>query len=140
MRRLGATYRPRALGKIDRRQWEARLLRDFKASLTAHLGGSPSFAQSTLIDRAAQLQLRLSIMDRDFGEQGSISEGQSKVYLAWSNSLCRTLSLLGLKAAKAKGPSLAEYMASQGFVMAGAANGSGQAVQPRPRAHNGGKA
>ncbi len=41
------------------------------SALVAHVGGKPSVVQQTLIERACQLQIRIAMMDRDFGWQGA---------------------------------------------------------------------
>ena len=40
------TYRPVALAKLDQRTKEARLMRETRAALVAHVGGKPSAVQS----------------------------------------------------------------------------------------------
>lgn len=58
-----------------------------------------------LIERACQLTLRIADMDRRFAET------DSRTYLAWSNSLTRTLAQLGVQGATAeKPPSLQDYL------------------------------
>jgi len=97
---------------MDRRTKEARLLRDTRAELTAHLGGTPSATQRALIDQLAQLRLRLATMDRAFAESGAMTAHDSRTYLAWSNSYSRMLRQLGMKGAPERGPSLAEILAA----------------------------
>lgn len=102
-----------ALVTMDRRTKEARLLRDTRAELTAHLGGNPSATQRALIEQAAQLRLHLATMDRTFAETGGkMTLHDSRTYLAWANSYSRLLRLLGLKGAPERGPSLAEILAA----------------------------
>ena len=90
------------LAKLDQRTREAKLLSDARAALVVHVGGSPSHVQKTLIERAARLMLYLEIMDRETLEAGTMSERNSRQYLAWTNSLRLTLRELGLKAAPAE--------------------------------------
>jgi len=100
VRRLRAEFKPATLTRLDQRSREARLMREFRADLVRHVGGKPSTVETGLIERAAQLQLRLALFDAQFAEQGEMSDHVSRTYLAWSNSLARTLALLGLKPAK----------------------------------------
>jgi hypothetical protein len=60
------TYRPVALAKLDQRTKEARLMRETRAELAAHVGGKPSAVQAAMIERACQLTLRIVAMDRKF--------------------------------------------------------------------------
>lgn len=62
------------------------------------MGGKPSVVETALIERAAQLQLRLAIFDAKFVEKGEMTDHDARTYLAWSNSLTRTLGELGLEA------------------------------------------
>jgi hypothetical protein len=103
------------LAKLDQRTREAKLLSDARAELTRHVGGSPSSVQRTLIERAARLQLYLEVMDRETLEAGTMSERNSRQYLAWSNSLRLTLRELGVKAAPVeKLPDLHDIVAEHG--------------------------
>ena len=76
--------------------------RGTRAALIAHVGGKPSVEQQTLIERACQLQIRIAMMDRDFADGHVQTEHDSRTYLAWSNSLTRTLRALGLEPASAR--------------------------------------
>ena len=100
-------YRPATLVKLDQRTKEARLVRETRAALVAHVGGAPSAVQSAIIDQLVQLRLRLAVMDRRFAETGGQTEHGSRVYLAWANSFSRLLRHLGIDGAKAAPPSLA---------------------------------
>jgi hypothetical protein len=73
-------------------------------ALLTHVGGRPSVVQQTLIERACQLQIRIAMMDRDFANGGVQTEHDSRTYLAWSNSLTRTLRELGMNEAPAPTP------------------------------------
>ena len=95
--RLGPHSRPGSLAKLDRRTREARLLEATGAALVAHLGGSPSAVERALIDRIALLTLHVSMFDRRALAAGSLSERDSRAYLAYSNSLSRALARLGIK-------------------------------------------
>jgi hypothetical protein len=80
-------HRPVALAKLDQRTKEARLMRETRAELVAHVGGNPSAVQAAMIERACQLTLRIVAMDRKFAETGAQTDHDSRTYLAWSNSL-----------------------------------------------------
>jgi hypothetical protein len=71
-----------------------------RASLTRHIGGAPSEVERVLIERCARLQLFIEVMDRRALEAGSMSERDSKQYLAWTGQLRLCLRELGTKAAE----------------------------------------
>jgi hypothetical protein len=105
------------LAKLDKRTKEARLLAARRAELIAHIGGEPSAVQKVLIERAARLMLFVELMDREALEAGTMSERNSRQYLAWQNSLRLCLRELGVKAAATvPPPSLVEYLASRAAV------------------------
>lgn len=81
--------------------------------LYAHCGGKPSATQRALIERAVNLSIRIAIMDERFAETGQQTELDSRTYLAWSNSLTRTIRSLGLKGATSRTPTLADYIAAK---------------------------
>jgi hypothetical protein len=110
---FGPYSRPAALAKLDGRTKEARLVRETRAALTAHVGGTPSATQRALIERAVQLTLRVCAMDRKFAETGEMTEHDSRSYLAWSASLSRAMRDLGVRPAAAKAPDLAGYIESR---------------------------
>jgi hypothetical protein len=101
MPQLGPYSQTAILSKLDGRTREARLMRGTRSALTAHVGGKPSIVEQTLIERACQLQIRIAMMDRDFASGCAQTEHDSRTYLAWSNSLTRTLRELGVNAAPA---------------------------------------
>ena len=113
MPQLGPYSRTATLSKLDGRTREARLMRGTRAALIAHVGGKPSVVQQTLIERTCQLQIRIAMMDRDFAGGGAQTEHDSRTYLAWSNSLTRTLRELGLKGAADKPPTLNDYLSAR---------------------------
>ena len=102
--------KPARVPSRDGRSADAVLLRRTKAALTAHVGGKPSATQRALIDRASQLTLHVARMDAKAMEEGCLSDHASRVYLAWSNSLARTLALLGMDAAKASRLTIRDYL------------------------------
>lgn len=91
--------KPAKVPSKDGRSADAVLLRRTRSSLIAHIGGCPSATQSALIERAAQLSLHLARLDRRAIEAPEMSDHASRQYLAWSNTLTRTLARLGLDAA-----------------------------------------
>lgn len=93
------------LARLDGRTREGRLMRRVRSELTAHVGGKPSATQRMLIERATTLSLYVEMLDRKMLEAGAQTEHDSRTYLAWSNSLTRTLRELGLQA-----PDLADPM------------------------------
>jgi hypothetical protein len=72
--RIRPAYRPVVLAKLDARTKQARLLRETRAALTAHVGGKPSAVQAAMIERAVQLTLRIADMDAKFAETGAMSK------------------------------------------------------------------
>ena len=120
-RDIGLYSKPHVLAKLDRRTREARHLESVRAELTAHLGGNPSATQRQLIERAAWLSLRVAMLDAAMAETGTMTEHDSRTYLAWSNSLARALAHLGLKGAPPQTPTLAETMAAKAAAKQGAA-------------------
>jgi hypothetical protein len=112
---MAATSRPMRVGcrrgrdpKPDGRTREARLLRETRARLVAHVGGNPSATQASQIDRAAWLTLRLAQFDTMRARGEAVDD---TLYLAWSNSLSRVMQRLG-PAAPPPAPSLSEYLAA----------------------------
>ena len=87
------------------------MMRRIRTELTAHVGGAPSATQRVLIDRAAQLALRLALLDEKMlTPGGAMTEHGSRQYLAWSNALDRAMRTLGLKGAAQRQPSLADVI------------------------------
>ena len=109
MPKLGAYAKEIVLARPDGRTKEARLLRQARRALIAHLGGEArlSAPQRALVERAAMLQLRCAVLDKKILD-GTFSEYDAKTYLAFSNSLRRSLEALGLGPAVAPPPSLAD--------------------------------
>jgi hypothetical protein len=87
---------------------EGKLIRDVRADLVKHVGGSPSATQRALIERAVMLTVQLARMDAKALEDGVMSGHATREYLAWSNTLTRTLKTLGMKGPPPKVPTLAE--------------------------------
>jgi hypothetical protein len=75
-------------------------LREFKASLIAHLGGQPTAVQSALIDRAVALQHHLTALDRKTVDTGQpMSGNDTERYIALDMRFTRIMRQLGLEAA-----------------------------------------
>jgi hypothetical protein len=113
LRHPGPHSRPTGLTKLDGRTREAKLLMQVRGELMKHIGGAPNAAQRLLIEQAAQMSLRIAMMDAKTAEGRELTPHDSRVYLAWSNSLSKTLRHLGLKGAAERGPDLATYLASK---------------------------
>ena len=80
-------------------------MRRVREELTAHLGGKVSPVQSVLITRAAWLSLYIDRIDREaIKAGGAMKEHLSRQYLAWNNTLTRTLARLGLQGAPSQDP------------------------------------
>jgi hypothetical protein len=82
------------IGKLDRRTWQGRLLRDTRFALTQHIGGNPSVTQVAMIEQLAQLRLRLALFDQRFSERGEMTDHDRRSYLAFANSHTRLLQRL----------------------------------------------
>ena len=114
MSRIGPYSRAHSLANIDGRTREAKLLGRVRSELTAHVGGKPSATQRMLIERAATLSLHVEGLDRKVLTGGVMTEHDSRTYLAWSNSLTRTLRELGLaKPQDAPGNRLQAHLAGK---------------------------
>jgi hypothetical protein len=96
-------------------------MRDVRAELTKHCGGSPSATQRLIINQAAMLTLRLHLMDRRSLQDEAMSERNGRQYLAWSAALTRLLRQLGLKGATDQPATLQDYLASRSAPTSGAA-------------------
>jgi hypothetical protein len=92
---------------MDWRSREGKVLVAARAELTAHVGGKPNNVQKVLIERAARLTLYIELMDAEALKAGTMTERNSRQYLAWVNALRLCLRELGVKAsASEKPPSL----------------------------------
>ena len=113
--RLGPHSRQhQLLAGVDFRSREGKLLAAARAELTAHVGGNPNNVQKALIERAARLTLYIELMDAEALEAGTMSERNSRQYLAWVNALRLTLREIGVDEAKpAKSLGLVEYLAGK---------------------------
>jgi hypothetical protein len=102
------------LSAPDLRTRYGRILKSVRDELTSHVGSRPSATQKMLIERAAQLSLRVAMMDDQAATGKVLTDHDSRTYLAWSNTLTRTLAQLGLHGAKPSTPKLSDYMAGHG--------------------------
>ena len=87
-RRLGPhTREHRLLDVIDWRTREGQTLITAREELTRHVGGKPNNVQKALIERAARLTLYIELMESEALKAGTMSERNSRQYLAWVNAL-----------------------------------------------------
>jgi hypothetical protein len=112
VRKVRVYSRPATLLNLDQRTREARMMRETRAELTAHLGGAPSTVQKLLIDRAVILRLQLALLEAK-SNVGTLSERDGRQYLAWSNSLTRLLREMGVKAVAERPRTLDEIRAAR---------------------------
>ncbi|BAI00778.1 hypothetical protein [Acetobacter pasteurianus] len=113
MKKIGPYSRPDSLKKLDGRSKEARLLKDVRSALVDHVGGAPSVTQLALIDRAAWLTLHMAMMDSHMLAGGAPAERDARQYLAWANTLTRTMRSLGLDKAPAVARGLDDLLAER---------------------------
>jgi hypothetical protein len=108
---LGVYSCNRSLIELDKRSREWRLMRGVRHDLTTHIGGKPNAAQRMLIERAAILSLRVAMLDQKIVAGEILTTMDNNQYLAWSNSLVRTITRLGINPATAPQPSLGDVLA-----------------------------
>ncbi len=100
--------------RIDGRTREARMLKQLRDELIAHVGGKPSVPERILIDTAARLQWHIALMDQKLIINGNeMNPLDARRYTAWCNALGRALMRLGLKSPAERGPDLASYLAQK---------------------------
>lgn len=97
--------------EVDGRSREGRFLKKVEVELSAHVGGSPNFAQKTLIRRAARAMLRLELLDEKM-TTGNWTDHDGRVFGGLNNALRMCLRELGIKAAPPKTPTLQDYLAA----------------------------
>jgi hypothetical protein len=85
-------------------------MRQVRKDLTAHIGGSPNPAQRMLIERAVILSLRVAMLDQKIVAGEILTTLDNNQYLAWSNSLVRTISRLGVDPASGPQPNLSDVL------------------------------
>ena len=113
MSKIGPYSTRDALGKLDGRTRESRLLHQVKRDLTAHVGGAPSATQRILVDRAARLTLQVALLDAKHSD-GAFTEHDERAYLAWTNTLTRLMRQLGMTSTPPRPRNLADHIASRG--------------------------
>lgn len=110
--KVGPYSKPGRLAKVDGRRREAIRLRNIRAELVRHVGGSPSVAERHLIERTALLILRMELMDRGVLADGVVTDHDATQYICWHNAVRRSLIAIGLKATPEHKPSLADFIAT----------------------------
>ena len=100
---------------VDLRTRYGRMLKRTREDLWAHVGGAPTATQKHTIERVAQLAMRLAMMDDRAASGVAMTDCDNRTYLAWSNTLTRTLARLGpgVRGVDAP-PSLAAYVQARG--------------------------
>ena len=90
------------------------MLRAIRAELLKHVGSTPSATQKALVDRASWLSLHVAMLDaKAIAAGGMPTDLDSRQYLAWSNTLTRTLTAIGLKSAAQAPKSLQQHLAER---------------------------
>jgi hypothetical protein len=84
----------RPVGWVDCRTKEGRLLRDIRAKLVRHVGGTPTPIQEELIERAARLSLRLAQLDEQGPMTGAHGRRDMRHYLELQHEYRATLTTL----------------------------------------------
>lgn len=110
---MGAYTRLHSLAKLDGRRKEAWLMARVREELTAHVGGNPSVSQRLLIERAAILTLRLSLLDQKIVDGEPLTQHDNNYVIAWNRTLTRLLTTLGLEAANSAPPRLSDILAKE---------------------------
>jgi hypothetical protein len=114
MTRRAGPYSRLDLPTFSGKTREGAFLRGVRAELVKHVGGRPSATQAALIEAAAQLRLRITLMDRKFSETHTQTEHDTRVYLAWVGSLARLMTRLdSLKGTTERPPSLQDFLATR---------------------------
>jgi hypothetical protein len=101
------------LATLDGRTREARFIAALRADLIRHVGGSPSVTEAELIDMACDTAFEIEAMKRRRAERdATLSLHDHKAFLAYQNTLRRTLAQLGMKGAAERPRTLAEHLAA----------------------------
>lgn len=113
-----STFRPRGravvLNANDGRSREAVTIRRMRAEFTAHIGGNPSATQRAMIERAVMVKFHLLALDEKvLKAAGSMTEHDTRQYLAWTNTLTRLMRDMGMRGKAEKAPSLADHIAAR---------------------------
>ena len=96
--RIGVYSEIGALACLDGRSWQWKFFKAKREELSTALGGNLTYIQQQLVERAVWLQLKLTMLDRRLVEGDGLhfTQQDNNTYLAWNNSLARTLALLGV--------------------------------------------
>jgi hypothetical protein len=94
---------------IDGRSTLGRFCRDLEAQLIAHVGGKPSIAQRLLIQRIIRGTVQLEAFDEKM-LGGNWTDQDARNYHGLINRHRLLLREIGLEAAAAKPPSIADYL------------------------------
>jgi hypothetical protein len=115
MTRRAGPYSRLNLPTFSGKTREGAFLRGVRAELVAHVGGHPTATQAALIEAAAQLRVRITLMDRKFSETHEQTDHDTRVYLAWVGSLARLMTRLdSLKGtAKREPANLQDYLSAR---------------------------
>ena len=93
---------------LDKRTKLAKTMRFLKDSLTAHVGGNPTIAQSILIDRLVHLIIRVSCYEGEVLRNPD--QGNRDFFLALHNSIRLDLQALGLEGKTPGHLTIEEYL------------------------------
>lgn len=113
---VGPYSKNAVLGRIDIRTREGRTLKKFTRDLTDYItdaGVTLNFVQRVLVERVAQLYLRVRIMDDRFLATGDVSDADYKNFLAYNNAIMAILLRIVPKDTQQMlppPPSLAQYL------------------------------
>ena len=111
--RLGPYSKPATLARLDGRSREARFRKSLRHELVEHVGGKPSATQSALIEMAVDLSLQIELMKLARAADGALTSHDHRVFLAWSNTLNRTMRQLGLHGVSKPAPTLRDHLAQR---------------------------
>lgn len=116
-RKLSPHSRASRLAVLDRRSVEWRRLKQVRAGLLDHLGGTVTPVQAALVERCAILTLHTELFDKK-AFAGGLTERDMRAYLAFGNSLSRLLRQLGIRGGQPAAPSLTSLFDEEGSVAA----------------------
>lgn len=117
-----------AAGRLHGNSAPRRAAARLRADLERHCG-RPTATQAAIIAQAAEIKLRLAVMDQEFIRTGARSAHASRDYLAWANSLTRLMRALNLKSEPKPAQTLTEYLNEKA-----AAEEAQRAAQPHRQA------
>jgi hypothetical protein len=111
---LPSSLSSRSRGKVpshDGRSWQSIFRKRLRQALLGHLGGNATVTQTCLIDAAIEIASEIEAMKSRRDERGALSLHDTKAFLAYQNTYRRHLLALGIKAAPAPTPTIAEIFA-----------------------------